>query len=332
MAKGRSAGQSHPYDRLTPDVVLTAIESIGFVPDGRILPLNSYENRVYQIGLEEGNPIIAKFYRPKRWTNAAILEEHAFALELSAAEIPVVAPIRHADQTLFVHREFAYAVYPRQGGRWPELATREEREWMGRFMGRIHAIGAQSAFKHRAMYSVERLAADPAAYLLEHDWIPPHLRAAYQTVTDDLLATIDEWLERAGALQLLRLHGDCHPGNVLWTDGGPNFVDFDDCLTGPAVQDLWMLLSGTRSEMAVQLKDLLQGYTQFARFDQAELMLIECLRTVRMIHYAGWLARRWDDPAFPRAFPWFSELRYWEEHVLALREQQAAMDEGPLVL
>jgi Ser/Thr protein kinase RdoA (MazF antagonist) len=322
----------HPYDALTPDVILTAIQSIDLIPDGRILPLNSYENRVYQIGIEDAAPLIAKFYRPQRWSNAALMEEHAFALELADAEIPVVAPQLRGSQSLFDHAGFAFAVYPRQGGQWPELGTRVEREWMGRFLGRIHAIGAKSDFQERPVYSVETFGEKPAVYLLERDWIPAHLRDAYESLIEDLLDAIDAWLERAGEVRLLRLHGDCHPGNVLWSNGGPHFVDLDDCMMGPAIQDLWMLLSGPRAEMTTQLTDLLAGYTQFATFDRTELMLIEALRTLRMIHYAGWLARRWEDPAFPRAFPWFAENRYWEEHVLALREQQSAMDEGPLTL
>jgi Ser/Thr protein kinase RdoA (MazF antagonist) len=322
----------HPYDELTPDVVIGALESLGLTSDRRILPLNSYENRVYQMGIEEGAPVVAKFYRPQRWTRAAIEEEHAFALELAAHEIPVVAPRPYAGNTLFEHHGFLFAVYERRGGRWPELATHVDREWMGRFLGRLHAIGARTLFKQRTLYSVAAWGEEPAQYLLSHEWIPGHLIDAYESLIEDLLDTIHEWLERAGALTFLRLHGDCHPGNILWTDDGPHFVDLDDCMNGPAIQDLWMLLSGTRVEMTEQLGDLLAGYTQFAAFDRAELMIVECLRTLRMIHYAGWLARRWEDPAFPRAFPWFNESRYWEEHILALREQQAAMDEGPLEL
>jgi Ser/Thr protein kinase RdoA (MazF antagonist) len=322
----------HPYDALTPDVILAAMQSIDLIPDGRILPLNSYENRVYQIGIEDAAPLIAKFYRPQRWSSAALHEEHTFAHELASAEIPVVAPQFRGSRSLFDHAGFNFAVYPRQGGQWPELGTRVEREWMGRFLGRIHAIGAKTDFQDRPVYSVETFGEKPAAYLLERDWIPQHLRDAYESLIEDLLDTIDSWLARAGEVRLLRLHGDCHPGNVLWSDGGPHFVDLDDCMMGPAIQDLWMLLSGSRSEMATQLTDLLAGYTQFAAFDRIELMLIEALRTLRMIHYAGWLARRWEDPAFPRAFPWFAENRYWEEHILALREQQSAMDEGPLSL
>jgi Ser/Thr protein kinase RdoA (MazF antagonist) len=323
---------SHPYNRLTPEVILDAIESVGMVPDGRILALNSYENRVYQLGMEEGSPIIAKFYRPGRWSDAAILEEHAFALELAAAEIPVIAPMFRGAHTLFEHEGFRFALFERRGGRWPELQTREEREWMGRFLGRMHMVGGRSAFRHRERLSVDRLGTRSVALLLEQGWIPDHLQAAYESITRDVLERVRTQFELAEPLRILRLHGDCHPGNVLWTDSGPHFVDLDDCIMGPAIQDLWMLLSGSRAEMGAQMSMLLEGYTQFADFDYSQLGLIEALRSLRMIHYSAWLASRWEDPAFPRAFPWFAEPRYWENHVLTLREQLAALDEGPLQL
>jgi Ser/Thr protein kinase RdoA (MazF antagonist) len=322
----------HPYDNLTPDVTLAAVESVGFITDGRILALNSYENRVYQVGVEEGPPVVAKFYRPGRWTREAIVEEHGFAWQCTEADVPVVPPLRRAGETLFKHAGFQFAVYERHGGHWPEFNRREEREWMGRFMGRLHMVGKREEFVHRPVLGVEQMGEGAAAYLLKGRWIPEHLRAAYAAVTEDLVDRVYEWTERAGELNLLRLHGDCHPGNVLWTDEGPHFVDLDDCMMGPAVQDLWMLLSGTRSEMAQQLSDMLTGYAQFAQFDRRELMLIESLRSLRMINYSAWLARRWEDPAFPRAFPWFAEPRYWEGHILSLKEQLAAVAEGPLVL
>lgn len=322
---------NHPYELLTPDVVVASVESCGFLSDGRMLALNSYENRVYQVGIESASPIIAKFYRPGRWTDAAILEEHQFSLELAHEEIPAVAPLQREGITLFEHAGFRFALFPRQGGYWPELATREDREWMGRFLGRIHAVGRRRRFKERPTFSVERFGFEPHDYLLESDWIPDHLRDAYHSVSEDVLERVQSTLEDTPASQL-RLHGDCHPGNVLWTTDGPHFVDLDDCLTGPAVQDLWMLLSGNRREMAEQLSQLLQGYQQFADFDYRELVLIEALRSLRIIHYAAWLARRWDDPAFPRAFPWFAEAKFWEQHVLNLREQFAALEEGPLEL
>jgi Ser/Thr protein kinase RdoA (MazF antagonist) len=319
----------HPYSALTPDVVVDAVEALGHACDGRILALNSYENRVYQVGREDDAPVVVKFYRPGRWTDASILEEHAFALELAAAEIPVVAPDVYDGHSLFRHAGFRYAVYRRAGGRWPELATADDRQWMGRFLARIHAVGRTRAFRHRPRLDWRVLGQETAEYLLESGWIPPHLEAAYESLADDVLRLVAQRFDEAQPLRLLRLHGDCHPGNVLWTDAGPHFVDLDDCMTGPAVQDLWMLLSGKPEEMRRQLDDIVEGYQEFGDFEAHEVGLIEPLRTLRIMHYAGWLARRWEDPAFPRAFPWFEEPKYWEQHVLNLREQVAAMEQGP---
>lgn len=322
----------HPYNRLTPDVIVEAVESQGRVSDRRILALHSYENRVYQVGLEDAAPLIVKFYRPGRWSDAAIHEEHGFALELAAAEVPVVPPLVRDGDTLFEFAGFRFALFERRGGRWPELGSATEREWMGRFLGRIHAIGRRRPFRHRQHLSIDRLGDQSRNFLLDQGWIPSHLETAYDSLTADLLERIRGDFAGAGHLQELRLHGDCHRGNVLWTDAGPHFVDLDDCGAGPAIQDLWMLISGSRAEMGAQLNDLLKGYLQFCSFDHREIALIESLRTLRMIHYTGWLARRWQDPAFPLAFPWFQEPRYWEGHVLSLREQLAAIDEGPIEL
>lgn len=322
----------HPYDRLTPDAIIASVESLGRLSDRRILALNSYENRVYQVGIEGGAPVIVKFYRPDRWPDEAIHEEHGFALELAAAEIPVVPPLVREGQTLFGYEGFRFALFERRGGRWPELGTRTEREWMGRFLGRMHMVGRRQRFRYRDRLRIERLGDDSRNYLLEHGWIPPHLESAYDSLTSDLLEQIRLAFDSARGAAEIRLHGDCHRGNVLWTDAGPHFVDLDDCLTGPAIQDLWMLIAGTRAEMSEQLTQLLEGYTHFCSFDRREVVMIESLRTLRMIHYAAWLARRWTDPAFPQAFPWFEEPRYWETHVLQLREQLAAIGEGPLEL
>lgn len=322
----------HPYDRLTPDVIIAAVESQGVVSDRRILALNSYENRVYQVGVEQGAPLVAKFYRPDRWSDAAILEEHAFALELAAAEIPVVPPIVRDGRTLFEFEGFRFALFERRGGRWPELGARAEREWMGRFLGRMHMVGRRQRFRQRGRIDVEALGEASREFLLNEGWIPAHLEAAYDSLTRDLLERIRDAFDASQGYAEIRLHGDCHQGNVLWTDAGPHFVDLDDCVMGPAIQDLWMLLSGSRMEMSEQLSHLLEGYSQFADFDARELGLIESLRSLRMINYSAWLARRWSDPAFPRAFPWFVEPRYWENQILALREQLAAIDEGPLAL
>lgn len=321
-----------PYERLSPDVVFDATERLGFRCNGRILALASYENRVYQIGIDDGEFVVAKFYRPERWPRDAILEEHAFSLELAAAEIPVVAPLAFEGRTLHAHEGYLYAIFPRRGGRWPELERREERNWMGRFLGRLHACGAVTRFAFRPTLSIERLGHESVAFLLEEDWLPAHLTASYEGIASDVLAAVERNFTEAGDFRTSRIHGDCHPGNVLWTDAGPHFVDLDDCMNGPAVQDLWLFLSGSPSDRSEQLADLLEGYEQFFEFDYAELRLIEALRALRIIHYTAWIARRWHDPAFPRAFPWFEDNKYWEEHVLALREQRAALDEPVLVV
>ncbi len=321
----------HPYSALTPDLLLDAIESIGLRCDGRLLALNSYENRVYQVGMEEGPPVVAKFYRPARWSDEAILEEHAFTRELAEREIPVVAPMILAKgATLHCHADFRFAVYPRQGGRAPELEDKTTREWMGRFIGRIHAVGALRPFQHRPVLDIGSFGREPVDYLLANNWIPDDLLPAWQSVAEQALNGVRRCFDRAGDVRHLRLHGDCHMGNVLWTDDGPHFVDFDDCRNGPAVQDLWMMLSGDRDAMSHQLADVLTGYERFHEFDARELHLVEALRTLRLIHYSAWLARRWDDPAFPAAFPWFNTQRYWQDRILELREQVALMDEEPL--
>ena len=317
--------QDTPYADLSPQTVLDALETAGFRCDGRLRALNSYENRVYQIGIEEGTPVVAKFYRPGRWSDAAILEEHAFALELAAQEIPVVAPLSPQEHTLHVHAGFRYAIFPRRGGRWPELGTPEEREWVGRFLGRIHRVGQASRFVHRPRMSLEELGRKARDFVLSGDWMPDYLADKYYDVTEQLLLEVEGRAMSWAGAKLGRIHGDCHRGNILWTDAGPHFVDLDDCQTGPAIQDLWMLLSGGQQEMRAVMRDLVAGYEQFMPFERSELQLIEPLRALRMIHYSAWLARRWHDPAFPKAFPWFAEPRYWEDHYRALDEQLAAV-------
>jgi Ser/Thr protein kinase RdoA (MazF antagonist) len=319
-----------PYSELSPEVVLDSLEAVGHRCDGRVLALNSYENRVYQIGIEDGEPVVAKFYRPGRWSDAAIREEHAFSAELAVQEIPVVAPLMRdggagAPESLFVHQGFRYAVFPRRGGRWPELGTATDREWVGRFLGRIHGVGRAARFQHRKQLSLEDLGRDARDFVLDGDWMPDYLATKYADLTDALLEEVERQANGWGGARLGRILGDCHRGNILWTDLGPHFVDLDDCLTGPAIQDIWMLLAGSQQEMRTELSDLLKGYEQFLPFDRRELALIEPLRALRMIHYSAWLARRWDDPAFPRAFPWFAEPRYWEEHYRALEDQLAAV-------
>ena len=319
-----------PFAGLTPDAVLDALESVGLRCDGRQLTLNSYENRVYQVGIEDGTPVVAKFYRPGRWSDTQILEEHAFVFELAEREIPVVAPTPIEGKTLLAHNGFRFAVFPRRGGRAPELEDPKILEWMGRFLGRIHAVGAISEFTVRPTLDQASFGTEPRDWLLAHGFIPADLLDAWTSTVSQALEAIAGCYARAGSVGSLRLHGDCHPGNVLWTDDGPHFVDFDDARMGPAVQDLWMLLPGDADLIPAAWKHLLKGYEQFRDFDDNELHLVEALRTLRLIHYSAWIARRWDDPAFPAAFPWFNTQRYWQDRILELREQLALMQEAPV--
>src|SRR4051812_40444993 len=320
----------HPFSRLDPQRVLEALESVGLHGDGRLLALNSYENRVYRVGRDEGPPVVVKFYRPARWSDAAILEEHAFVAELAEREVPAV-PARVLDgRTLHEFEGFRFAVFQSRGGRAPELDDPKTLEWIGRFIGRIHSIGGTADYRERPALNPDTFGRAPRDWLLGHGFIPRELLAAYTSVLDQALDGVARCYERAGLVPLLRLHGDCHSGNVLWTNDGPHFVDFDDSRMGPAVQDLWMLLSGERAEMVRQMGDILAGYEDFCDFDPRQLYLVEALRTLRLVHYSAWLAMRWDDPAFPAAFPWFNTQRYWQDRILELREQVALMDEPPL--
>ncbi len=320
----------HPYSLLTPDVVLDALEHIGLAGDGRLFALNSYENRVYQVGMEDGPPRIVKFYRPNRWSDQAILEEHAFVAKLYEREIPVVPALEVMGNTLHQFKGYRFALFSRQGGRAPDLDRPDTLEWMGRFIGRIHAIGQLAPYEHRPEINVQSFGVEPVEFLLSGDFIPFELREVYRGLVLHALDAVRRCYDRAGEVKLLRLHGDCHAGNVLWTEAGPHFVDFDDSRMGPAIQDLWLLLSGERAEQTRQMGDLLSGYEDFCDFNPRELHLVEALRTLRLIHYSGWIAMRWNDPAFPAAFPWFDSQRYWQDRILELREQIALMDEAPL--
>lgn len=324
--------ETSAFATLGPDSILDAVESLGYRCDGHLLALNSYENRVYQVGIEDSTPLVGKFYRPGRWGDAAIQEEHDFSRELDELEIPLVPPLRDAEgRSLHRHGPFRFALYRRRGGRAPDLEDSELLEQMGRLVARLHNTGALRPFEHRFTLTVEGFGEKSYRYLLEQGFIPPELLQAYRSLAEDLIGQVRACFARAGTPRYLRLHGDCHPGNILATEAGLHIVDLDDARMGPAVQDLWMFLSGDRDHMTARLADVLEGYTQFRDFDPRELHLIEALRTLRMMHYAAWLARRWDDPAFPRAFPYFNTERYWGEHILALREQAALMSEPPLV-
>ena len=321
-----------PYATLSPDLILDAVAAAGHEPDGRMLALGSYENRVYQVGIEDAKPLIAKFYRPGRWSDAAIDEEHDFALELARAELPVVAPMVINGQTLLEHAGFRFSLYPRQGGRSPELESAENLAWMGRLLARIHGVGSRAAFHERGSIDVDTFVHEPSRAVLGSNLLPATLRPRYADLTERLADLLDQRLQACAPIRHIRLHGDCHRGNVLWTDAGPHFVDLDDARMGPAVQDLWMLLSGDRQQRTRQLGALVDGYEQFREFDRRELALIEPLRTLRLIHYSAWLARRWADPTFPINFPWFGSSDYWQGQVQMLQDQIEAMQEEPLVV
>lgn len=326
------AAEAHPFEQLSPELIMAAVESIGYLCDGRLLALNSYENRVYQVGIDDAEPVIVKFYRPERWSDAQILEEHDFCRDMAEQDLSVVPPIVSDDgSTLHRHESFRFTLFPRRGGRAPELDNLAHLETLGKELARMHLLGAARPFRHRPRLDLDSFGRDSVHYLLESSLFPD-LAESYRAITDDLLAALEDRLATLDDSDFIRVHGDCHAGNMLWRDDRPHFVDFDDARMAPAVQDLWMLLSGERAEQEEQLHRILKGYRQFNDFDPRQLRWIEPLRTLRILHFSAWLARRWDDPAFPTAFPWFNTPRYWGEHILALREQRAALDEAPLRL
>ncbi len=318
------------FSNLLPELMLDAVEKTGVQCDGTMLALNSYENRVYRIGLDDREPVVAKFYRPLRWTDQAILEEHQFSQELADEDIPVIPPEADAaGHTLHNYQGYRFALYPNRGGRSLELDDAELLQQLGRLIGRMHSIGASASFEFRPKMDLDSFIDNPAKMVVS-DFLPDYLKEAYTSLIIDCRAQVELGFEQAGVVNQIRLHGDCHPGNILVTDAGPHMVDLDDARRGPAIQDLWMFISGEREYMEQRLADLLAGYTRFYHFNPLELNLIEALRTMRIIHYAGWLAMRWNDSAFKLAFPWFNTPRYWEEHILTLREQISLMQEPSL--
>ena len=332
-----------PFAGLTPELVLDALDSVGLRGDGRMLQLNSYENRVFQVFLEDNRVVVAKFYRPGRWSDAQILEEHAFTAELAAEEVPVVAPLElieaepsslavslQGQPATLAQIETAdgahrFAAAPRRAGRAPQLDDLAQFAWIGRFIGRMHVIGARSKFVQRKTLSVDDLGWASSRWIEQNGIVPDSLEPAWKLAVEQALNQVQAAFDRHGAIAAIRLHGDCHLGNVLWSDAGPHFVDLDDAMNGPAVQDLWMLLSGDPQEAAVQRRALLGGYEDFMDFDDRELALVEPLRTLRMIHHSAWIARRWHDPAFPIAFPWFAGAAYWGQQTQQLQEQVELM-------
>jgi Ser/Thr protein kinase RdoA (MazF antagonist) len=317
----------HPFEQLTPDFIMDAIEAQGYLCDGRYLTLNSYENRVYQIGIEDSVPVIAKFYRPQRWTREQILEEHEFCFELAEQELPVVLPLRNQQDNSLLHYEgFDIALFERKGGRSPELDYKDNLTILGRLLARIHAIGSRAKYQLRPTIDIQSYAVESMQFILQN-FIPMELETAYRTLCDDLIPTMQQRIKEAGTVASIRVHGDCHAGNMLWRDDAPHFVDFDDSRMAPAIQDIWMLLSGDIDQQGQQMRKILDGYHEFNDFNFAELKLIEVFRTLRIMYYSAWLARRWNDPAFPHSFPWFNTSRYWEQHILELREQLAALQQ-----
>ena len=327
----KSSGRDlQPFSGLTPEVVLDAAAAFDLAPDGRLFALNSYENRVYQLGSDE-QLLVLKFYRPARWSDAQIAEEHSFTAELAEAELPVAAPLRIGGDTLLRYHDFRFAAFPWMRGRAPELDAPEARQILGRTLARLHQIGATRPFRVRLNIGVERLGWEARTQVLASPLLPEALHERYSSVSGALLERVSAAFAAAAATRAIRVHGDCHLGNLLWNERGPVFVDLDDCGMGVRVQDLWMMLAGSPAEQQRQWQEILEGYQQFADFDFLEVTLIEPLRALRMLHHAAWIVHRWADPAFPRAFPWVAEPRYWEGHLLDLLEQIATIDEPPLL-
>ncbi|TPH17716.1 serine/threonine protein kinase [Litorilituus lipolyticus] len=320
------------FASLSPDVIIDGLESVGFVVDSGLLPLNSFENRVYQFHDDNLVKYVTKFYRPQRWQLQQIEEEHDFSFELAEQELPIVAPLKIAGESLFEHQGYRFAVFPCRGGRIFEVDNLEQLEWMGRFIGRIHAVSATNSFNYRPAFTTQELLYQAKNIIKDSQFVPAHLQVPFFTILEQVIALASEQYKAIDSIKQIRLHGDCHAGNILWRDEGPHFVDLDDCRTGPAVQDLWMMLSGDRQQQLLQLDTLLMGYEEFHSFENKELQLIEALRTMRVVNYMAWLCKRWQDPAFPRNFPWFNTEKYWEQQILMLKEQFSALQQPALSL
>ncbi len=320
-----------PFDSLDPGAVFSAAESIGIEPSGRLFALNSYENRVYQLGDEEGALWVLKFYRPARWSDAQIAEEHEFTFELAAAELPVAAPLRRDGVSLFEHRRLRFAAFPYLAGRAPELDDRDTLTLLGRTLARMHGIGARARFRHRPALNLDRFGVRAREQVIASGFLPDALREQYARVSEQVIGRVRQSFDAFGPLPALRIHGDCHAGNILWRPTGPLFVDLDDCMSGPRIQDLWMFLAGDAASQQSTWAALMEGYELFGELDFAELTLVESLRSLRILHHSAWIAHRWHDPAFPRAFPWFADARFWERHIADLLEQLAAMDDPPIL-
>lgn len=316
------------FSQLSPDLILDAIESVGLRVDSGLLALNSYENRVYQFIANETERYVVKFYRPQRWTQAQLEEEHSFAIELAGHDVPVVAPLEYSGQSLLSYQDYHFAIYPSVGGRQFEVDNLDQLEWMGRFIGRIHQIAKSQSFTYRPQFSVQSHLFQPAKELAEFGLVPEQLKTAFFTILEQV---VEEASSQFHCDDSMRLHGDCHPGNILWREG-PTFVDLDDCRSGPAIQDLWMMLSGDRHQQTLQMDTMVEAYSEFCDFDHKQLLLIEPLRAMRMVHYMAWLSKRWQDPAFPQAFPWFADPKYWEQQILSLKEQLSALREPSISL
>ena len=318
------------FTTLSPDLIIDGLEHVGFTVDSGLLALNSYENRVYQFSDNDNQKFVTKFYRPQRWSLAQLQEEHDFGFDLTAQELPVIAPISINGKSLFEYKGFQFAVYPCRGGRIFEVDNLDQLEWMGRFVGRIHAVGAQKSFQYRDRFNTDEMLIEARQIIDQSGFVPTSLRTAFFTILD---LVIELTITQYQPTSEIRLHGDCHAGNILWREEhGPHFVDLDDCRTGPAIQDLWMMLSGDRQEQLLQLDTILSGYEEFFDFDANELKLIEPLRAMRVINYMAWLCKRWTDPAFPHNFPWFDSEKYWEQQILMLKEQVSALQQPPLTL